>query len=88
MYQALPDVLKSPRRGHHADTRAEEPAEWIKLKHPDGRISVFQALPATKKHGHGARVTFAIMDEVARMDYARTSTRRSTRPPRAGARSW
>lgn len=51
--------------------RAEEPAEWIKLKHPDGRISGFQALPATRKHGHGARVSFAIMDEVARMDYAR-----------------
>lgn len=70
MYKCLPAVL----RGNVeviTPQRAEEPAEWIKLKHPDGRISGFQALPATRKHGHGARVSFAIMDEVARMDYAR-----------------
>lgn len=70
MFRALPDVLKT-----HVEvitpTRSEEPAEWIKLKHQDGRISSFQALPATPKHGHGARVTFAIMDEVAYMDHAR-----------------
>ena len=70
MYQSLPLILK-----RHVDvitpSRSEEPAEWIKFKHPDGRISGFQALPATKKHGHGTRVTFAIMDEVARQDYAR-----------------
>jgi hypothetical protein len=70
MLQSLPSSLKS-----HveivAPKRSEEPSEWIKLKHRDGRISSFQALPATKKHGHGARVTFAIMDEVAYMDYAR-----------------
>lgn len=51
--------------------RAELPSEWIRLKHKDGRISSFQALPSTKKHGHGSRVTFAIMDEVARQDYAK-----------------
>jgi hypothetical protein len=70
MYQALPAILK-----RHVEvitpSRSEEPSEWIKFKHPDGRISGFQALPATKKHGHGTRVTFAIMDEVARQDYAR-----------------
>jgi hypothetical protein len=70
MYNALPETLKA-----HVTvltpSRSEEPAEWIKLKHVDGRISSFQALPATKKHGHGSRVSFAIMDEVARMDYAR-----------------
>lgn len=70
MYNALPETLKA-----HVTvltpSRSEEPAEWIKLKHADGRISSFQALPATKKHGHGSRVSFAIMDEVARMDYAR-----------------
>jgi hypothetical protein len=70
MYGAIPDVLKnhvtvaSPRR-------SEEPSEWIRLLHPDGRMSSFQALPATKKHGHGARVTFAIMDEVAYQDNSR-----------------
>jgi hypothetical protein len=70
MYQNLPDLFKS-----HVEVispvRSEEPSEWIKLKHADGRISGFQALPATKKHGHGTRVTFAIMDEVARQDHAR-----------------
>jgi len=70
MFQALPDVLKS-----HVTvltpSRSEEPAEWIKLQHADGRISGFQALPATKRHGHGSRVTFAIMDEMARQDNAR-----------------
>jgi hypothetical protein len=70
MFQSLPPILKS-----HVEVitpkRSEEPAEWIRLKHPDGRLSTFQALAATPKHGHGARVTFAIMDEVAYMDHAR-----------------
>lgn len=55
--------------------RSEEPSEWIKVKHtlPDGTtvISSIQALPATKKAGHGETITFALMDEVARQDYAR-----------------
>jgi len=70
MFRGLPPALTK-----HVEvvtpSRSEEPAEWIKLKHADGRISSFQALPATPKHGHGARVTFAIMDEVAYMDHAR-----------------
>ena len=70
MYLSLPAVLTQ-----HVTVlvpqRAAMPSEFIKLKHADGRISSFQALPATRKHGHGARVTFAIMDEVARQDYAR-----------------
>lgn len=70
MYQSLPEVLRNGVKVI-TPTRSEEPAEWIKLRHADGRISAFQALPATKKHGHGTRVTFAIMDEVARQDYAR-----------------
>lgn len=70
MFQSLPEILRNGVTVI-SPTRSEEPAEWIKLRHPDGRISSFQALPATKKHGHGARVTFAIMDEVARQDYAR-----------------
>lgn len=74
MFNSLPDTLKngveilSPQR-------AEEPSEWIKVKHtlPDGStiISSLQALPATKKAGHGETITFAVMDEVARQDYAR-----------------
>jgi hypothetical protein len=70
MYQALPDILKA-----HvtviAPQKSEEPTSWIKLRHKDGRVSSFQALAATEKHGHGARVTFAIMDECAYMDHAR-----------------
>lgn len=70
MYNSLPEIF----RAHVtviSPQKAEEPSEWIKLKHKDGRVSSFQALPATPKHGHGARVTFAIMDEVAYMDHAR-----------------
>lgn len=70
MYQSIPTLLRA-----HVEVvtpfRTEEPSEWIKLRHPDGRLSTFQALPATPKHGHGVRATFAIMDEVAYMDYGR-----------------
>jgi hypothetical protein len=70
MFGSLPDLLKA-NVVVLTPSKAEEPTEWIKLRHPDGRISSFQALPATERHGHGARVTFAIMDEVAYMEYAR-----------------
>lgn len=68
MFLSLPEIL---RNGVEVITprQAELPAEWIKLKHPDGRISTFQALPATKKHGHGGRLTWAILDEFARQEY-------------------
>jgi len=70
MFNSLPERF----RRHVAvltPDRSEEPNEWIRLRHASGLISSFQALPATPKHGHGARVTFAIMDEVAYMDHAR-----------------
>lgn len=70
MYQDLPPRLKA-----HVEvitpSRGDLPAEFIRLRHADGRISSFQAMPATERHGHGARVTFAIMDEVAKQKYAR-----------------
>jgi hypothetical protein len=74
MFKSLPPALSS-----HVEiltpSRTDEPAEWIKVRHtlPDGttRISSIQALPATKKAGHGDTVTWAVMDEVARQDYAR-----------------
>ncbi len=74
MFRSLPPALRA-----HVEvltpSRTDEPAEWIKVKHtlPDGttRISSIQALPATKKAGHGDTVTWAVMDEVARQDYAR-----------------
>jgi hypothetical protein len=70
MFKSLPPTLRN-----HVEVitprMTDIPSEWIRLRHADGRISTFQALPATKKAGHGTRVTFAIMDEVARQDYAR-----------------
>ena len=70
MFQSLPDVL---RNGVEVITprSAELPAEWIRLRHPDGRISTFQAAPATKKHGHGGRLTWVILDEFARQEYGK-----------------
>lgn len=71
MFNSLPAVLRD-----HVEIvtpgRAEEPAEFIKVRHKEsGLISSIQALPATKKAGHGDTITFAIMDEVAYQDYAR-----------------
>lgn len=70
MFQGLPDMLKA-----HVEVitplRRDIPSEWIRLRHKDNRISTFQAVPATGKHGHGSRVSFAIMDEVAKQDYSR-----------------
>jgi hypothetical protein len=71
MYNSLPAVLRD-----HVEvimpTRSDEPAEFIKVRHKEsGLISSIQALPATKKAGHGDTITFAIMDEVAYQDYAR-----------------
>lgn len=74
MFKSLPPALRK-----HVEvltpSRSDEPAEWIKVRHtlPDGTtlISSIQALPATKKAGHGDTVTWAVMDEVARQDYAR-----------------
>lgn len=72
MFQSLPkELTRHVRVITPTPGRAEMPSEWIKLQHGDGRISTFQALPSTPKHGHGARVTFAIMDEVAYQDYAK-----------------
>jgi hypothetical protein len=74
MFNSLPAALRD-----HVEvitpSRTDEPSEWIKVRHtmPDGTtlISSIQALPATKKAGHGDTVTWAVMDEVARQDYAR-----------------
>lgn len=71
MFNSLPAALRD-----HVEiitpSRSEEPAEFIKVRHKaTGLISSIQALPATKKAGHGDTVTFAIMDEVAYQDYAR-----------------
>lgn len=70
MFNSLPELLRS-----HVEIlspyRGDIPSEWIKLRHSDGRISTFQSLPATRKHGHGGRVSWVIMDEAARQDYFR-----------------
>lgn len=70
MYQALPIQLRA-----HVQVlspqRAEIPSEQIALRHEDGRISTFTALPDTQKAGQSRTITLGIMDELARMDYAR-----------------
>lgn len=70
MFNSLPDVL----RNHVMvimPSRAEDPSEFIKVKHSNGLISSIQALPATPKAGHGDTITFAVMDESAYADHAR-----------------
>jgi hypothetical protein len=71
MFNSLPAALRD-----HVEiitpSRSDEPAEFIKVRHKEsGLISSIQALPATKKAGHGDTITFAIMDEVAYQDYAK-----------------
>lgn len=71
MFQSLPEFF---RRGFTVITpqKSDLPSEFIRLRHDaSGVLSTMQALPATKKAGHGDTVTWGIMDEVARMDYAR-----------------
>jgi len=70
MFLCLPERLRSHVRVLTPKI-AEMPTQYIELDHGENLISRFQALPATEKAGHGERVTFAIMDEMARMDYAR-----------------
>lgn len=70
MYQSIPEEYRG-----HVDVvtplKAELPSEKIVLKHHDGRFSVLKALPDTQKAGHGETITLGIMDELARMQYAR-----------------
>jgi hypothetical protein len=71
MYKQLPEELKA-----HVELvepkLADTPTQTFSVRdRRTGLKSKFTALPATPKHGHGARVTFAIMDEVAYMDHAR-----------------
>lgn len=70
MFNSLPPVLRS-----HVivvvPLKAEIPSEKIVLKHKDGKLSTFQALPDTAKAGHGDTITFGIMDETARQVYAK-----------------
>jgi hypothetical protein len=71
MFRSLPEELKahvtliSPKL-------ADTPTESFKIRDKrTGLVSSFTALPATPKHGHGIRATFAIMDEVAYMEHAK-----------------
>ena len=70
MYQSLPGSLVS-----HVEVvtpeRTEEPSEWIRVRHRNGRVSRIRALPATKKHGRGATASLIVMDEAAYQDYAK-----------------
>jgi hypothetical protein len=75
MYQSLPVFLREATGARVVSPKvAEIPSEKIVLAFdtPEGVVySQFQALPATQKAGHGDTVTFAIMDECSRMQYAR-----------------
>jgi hypothetical protein len=72
MYKSLPSVLRSHVEVMTPKRLGEEPSEFIRVRHKEsGLISSIQALPATKKAGHGDTVTFALMDETAREDYAK-----------------
>lgn len=71
MLQSLPPVLREHMEVITPD-KAVLPSEWIRLvDKATGKMSTFQALPATQRAGHGDTVTWAIMDEVARQTYAR-----------------
>src|SRR6266496_333457 len=70
MYNSLPLALREHVKVVTPE-RAQEPTQWIKLRHTDsGKLSTFQALPATKKHGRGTSAGLIIMDEAAYQDYA------------------
>lgn len=71
MLMSLPIELRNHVQVVYPD-KAELPSQRIVLKHPDGTYSTFKALPDTQKAGHGETITFCIMDEVARMQYARS----------------
>lgn len=71
MYRGLPAPIRERVKIVTPKNHDGIPTEWVRLRHPDGRLSTFQALPATERAGHGARVTFGIMDEVSRQEYAR-----------------
>jgi hypothetical protein len=70
MYQSLPPYLRS-----HVTVvtpeRSDEPSEWIRVRHRNGRISRIRALPATQKHGRSANATYIVMDEAAYQDYCK-----------------
>lgn len=70
MYLSLPEQLRNHVTIVTPD-RAEEPSEWIRVRHKNGRLSRIRALPATKKHGRGANASYIVMDEAAYQDYCK-----------------
>src|SRR4029450_8698082 len=70
LYMSLPQARKRQVPGGTPE-RTEEPSEWIRVRHPGGRVSRIRALPATKKHGRGANATLIAMDEAAYQDYGK-----------------
>lgn len=70
MFMSLPEFFRKDFTVITPE-KATLPSEFIRLRHKSGVLSTMQALPATKKAGHGDTVTWGIMDETARMEYAR-----------------
>jgi hypothetical protein len=54
-------------------TNGRRPHLEMEFEHPDGRTSMFHAMPSTTSKGHGRTASFVIMDEFARHPYARES---------------
>lgn len=71
MFISLPPIMRDHVEVVTPTELAGVPTEWVRLRHKTGELSTFQAMPATKKHGHGGRFGFGIMDEASRQDYAR-----------------
>lgn len=69
MYESLPLRFKMDTKVL-IPTRGVRPFTKITLQHPDGRVTRFIGLPATKKAGHGETCAVAILDEFARQEYA------------------
>ncbi len=69
MYQSLPKSLQFGTRVLKP-TRGTRPFTEITLEHPNGRITKFIGLPATKKSGHGETAAVVILDEFSRQEYA------------------
>ena len=71
MFLSIPEYLRN-----HVEVvtprRSELPSEIIRLRDKaTGKYSIFQALAATEKAGHGDTVTLGIMDELSRAEYAK-----------------
>lgn len=69
MFRSLPDWLTEHLEILYPKG-AGLPSEKIVVRHMNGRESIIQAMPATKKAGHSKTAALVILDEASRQDYA------------------